>query len=42
MEYRDIASYRRVFSKIRRKIHLLGQDWAPTNAVVDFKYVVHL
>ena len=37
MEHRDIASYRRVFNKIRRKINLLGQNWAPTNAVVDFE-----
>ena len=37
MEYGDVASYRKVFSKIRRKINLLGQNWAPTNAIVDFK-----
>ena len=37
MEHKDIASYCRVFSKIRRKINLLGQNWAPTNAVVDFE-----
>ena len=37
MEHRDIASYGRAFSKIRRKINLLGQNWAPTNAVVDFE-----
>ena len=36
MEHRDIASYRRVFSKRRRKTNLPGQNWAPTNAVVDF------
>ena len=37
MEHKDIASYYRVFSKIRRKINVLGQNWAPTNAVVDFE-----
>ena len=37
MEHRDIVSYGRVFSEIRRKINLLEQSWAPTNAAVDFK-----
>ena len=47
MEQRDIASYRRVFSKIRKKINLFGQNWAPTNSVVyfeigKFSHVVYL
>ena len=47
MEHSDIASNRRVFSKIRRKINLLGQNRILINAVDDFeigkfRHVVYL
>ena len=36
-QWSTIASYYRGFSKVRRKINLLGQNWAPTNAVFAFE-----